>query len=110
MASESILRGICNSYSFIGFLKAFGPDFEVGQFVRKEDGHSFKTMRLTNERGEKTTCYFSGKLGELSDEEIVRRRKDLQVVQCLNDAGLPGNYFLCNNGEQNFHKVIIPLD
>lgn len=48
----------------------------------KETGKPFKFCAFISPEGEKTSVLFSDELGELTSEEIVSRKHDLQVVEC----------------------------
>lgn len=93
MANESINVGIKDSWSLLAFARMKGK-MSVG--TCKGTTGDFKSCSFTDAEGNRTMVGFSGNLGELSAEEIVKRKDSLQVV-LLNS----GNYKLCAQGENS---------
>lgn len=92
--------GISNSWSLVAFARAHGK-MQVGPFVNKETGESFKSCIFTDPvTQERTFVAFSSNLGELTPSEIVARKASLQVVELSS-----GNYSLCKVGENNWEDV-----
>lgn len=73
---------------------------QIGAFVNKESGESFKSCIFTDNAGNRCFVAFSSKLGELTAGEIVSRKNELQVVQMPS-----GNYILCKQGENSWEDV-----
>jgi len=82
---------IVDSCSLLTF--AAGKRMQVGAFVNKESGDSFKSCIFTDANNNKTFVAFSSKLGELSPREIAAMKHDLQVVTF--DTG---GHMLCKSG------------
>ena len=82
---------IVDSCSLLTF--AAGKRMQVGAFVNKDSGDTFKSCIFTDAANNKTFVAFSSKLGELSPGEIARRKHELQVVTF--DTG---GHMLCVNG------------
>ena len=86
-------KGIKNSWSLVAFAKSHGK-MKVAPFVNKETGEAFKSCAFINADGNVTAMVnFSSKLGELTPQEIVAQKDELQVVQLES-----GSYKLCKSG------------
>jgi hypothetical protein len=94
MANESINVGIKDSWSLLAFARMKGK-MSVGT-CKAGTPEAFQSCSFTDAEGNRTMVGFSGNLGELTPEEIVKRKDSLQVV-LLNS----GNYKLCAQGENN---------
>lgn len=103
MATD-FMPGIKNSWSLIGFAKAFGKKMETGISTNKETGEQFASCSFTDDNGARTFVSFSTKLGTLSASEIARMKDDLQVVQLNSDT-----YKLCKKGESTWDTVDLGL-
>ena len=100
MANVAQNVGIKNSWSLLAFAKSHGK-MQVGDFVNKETGETFKSCIFTNpENNSRCFVAFSSKLGEMSPAEIVERKDDLQIVELES-----GNYSLCNVGSNAWKDV-----
>ena len=100
MANVAHNVGIKNSWSLMAFAKSHGK-MQIGSFVNKETGESFKSCAFTNpEDNAVTFVSFSSKMGELSPAEIKAQKDDLQVVELES-----GNYSLCQRGENAWQDV-----
>ena len=75
---------------------------QIGAFVNKESGESFKSCIFTDNMGERCFVAFSSKLGELSPAQIVSMKDDLQVVTM--DSG---SHILCKKGENTWEDVAL---
>ena len=75
---------------------------QIGAFVNKESGESFKSCIFTDANGEKCFVAFSSKLGELSPAQIVGMKDELQVVTM--DSG---SHILCKQGENSWEDVAL---
>ena len=85
--------GIVASWSLIAFAKSNGR-MKVGSFVNKDTGESFKSCMFVDAEGNvQKVVNFSSKLGELTPQQIVSMKDDLQVVQLES-----GTYKLCKTG------------
>ena len=73
---------------------------QLGAFVNKESGESFKSCIFTDDAGNRCFVAFSSKLGELSPREIAARKHELQVVTM--DSG---SHILCKQGENSWEDV-----
>ena len=104
MANTAQNVGIKNSWSLISFAKAHGK-MQVGGFVNKETGESFKSCIFTNPE-DNSRCFvaFSSRLGELTPAEISARKDSLQVVELES-----GNYSLCNQGTNAWEDVELSI-
>ena len=72
---------------------AAGRRMQVGAFVNKETGESFKSCIFTDADENRCFVAFSSKLGELTPKQIAAQKDDLQVVTL--DSG---SHILCKNG------------
>lgn len=93
--------GIKNSWSLLAFARMKGK-MQVGSFVNKDSGDTFKSCIFTDGEGDRTFVAFSSKLGELSPSEIVSQKDKLQVVELES-----GNYSLCRQGENSWEDVAL---
>ena len=75
---------------------------QLGAFVNKESGESFKSCIFTDDAGNRCFVAFSSKLGELSPREIAARKHELQVVTM--DSG---SHILCKQGENSWEDVVL---
>ena len=89
------MANIVSSWSLISFASNYSR-MQVGSFVSKEDGSTFKSCIFTDKNDERTFVGFSSNLGELTPAQIVQQKNELQVVKL--DSG---TYKLCrcNNWE-----------
>lgn len=84
-------KGIKASWSLIAFARTHGK-MSIAPLVNHDTGEEFKSCAFTN--GDTITFVnFSSKLGELTAQEIVAQKDDLQVVQLES-----GTYKLCKSG------------
>ena len=99
--SNSIKKGIVNSWSLISFAQSHGK-MKVGEFANKDTGETFKSCIFTDPVSDNVNCFvaFSSNLGELTPREIARRKDELQVVELEG-----GHYSLCNRGENSWEDV-----
>ena len=104
MANTAQNVGIKNSWSLLAFAKSHGK-MQVGDFVNKETGESFKSCIFTNPE-DNSRCFvaFSSKMGELSPREIAEQKDSLQVVELES-----GNYSLCKQGANAWEDVELGL-
>ena len=104
MANGAKQLGIKNSWSLLAFAQAHGK-MQVGKFANKETGESFSSCVFTNPN-DQSLCFvsFSSKLGELTPQQIVKDKYDLQVVELES-----GNYSLCRKGENSWEDVNLGL-
>lgn len=100
----SVMKGIKNSWSLITFAKSHGK-MQVGEFVNKETGETFKSCIFTNPSDDtRTFVAFSSNLGVLSPREIASQKDELQVVELES-----GNYSLCKAGNNAWEDVDLDL-
>ena len=93
------IDGVVKSWSLMDFAKQYGK-MQVGKFANKATGVVFKSCIFTNPNdGTRVFVAFSTGIGELTPQEIVAMKNELQVVQLES-----GNYSLCKG------KTIIDLD
>ena len=86
-------KGIVASWSLITFAKSNGR-MKVGSFVNKDTDETFKSCMFVDAEGNvQKVVNFSSKLGELTPQQIVSMKNDLQVVQLES-----GTYKLCKAG------------
>lgn len=86
-------KGIVASWTLIAFAKSNGR-MKVGSFVNKDTGEAFKSCMFVDAEGNvQKVVNFSSKLGELTPQQIVSMKDDLQVVQLES-----GTYKLCKTG------------
>ena len=86
-------KGIVASWGLVAFAKSNGR-MKVGSFVNKDTGESFKSCMFVDAEGNvQKVVNFSSKLGELTPQQIVSMKDDLQVVQLES-----GTYKLCKTG------------
>lgn len=93
--------GIKNSWSLLAFARMKGK-MQVGNFVNKETGDTFKSAIFTDSDGNRCFVAFSSKMGELTPSEIAAQKEKLQVVQLES-----GNYSLCRQGENSWEDVAL---
>ena len=101
-------ENIKNSWSFLSFARMKGRA-QIAPLKNKKTNEQFKSLVFTDETNpdeetNKVFVNFSPKLGELSKEEIQRRKHDLQVVECLNKEG-ETIYRLCEKGESAWEDL-----
>lgn len=101
MATSAQNVGIKNSWSLLAFARMKGK-MQVGSFVNKETGDSFKSCIFTDSEGNRSFVAFSSNLGELTPAQIVARKNELQVVELES-----GNYSLCRQGENSWEDVAL---
>lgn len=101
MATSAQNVGIKNSWSLLAFARMKGK-MQVGSFVNKETGDSFKSCIFTDTEGNRSFVAFSSNLGELTPAQIVARKNELQVVELES-----GNYSLCRQGENTWEDVAL---
>lgn len=101
MATEAKNVGIKNSWSLLAFARMKGK-MQVGNFVNKETGDTFKSAIFTDDEGNRCFVAFSSKMGELTPSEIAAQKDKLQVVQLES-----GNYSLCRQGENSWEDVAL---
>lgn len=101
MAGTAHNVGIKNSWSLLSFARMKGK-MQVGNFVNKETGDTFKSAIFTNPDGERCFVAFSSNMGELTPSEIVAQKDKLQVVELES-----GNYSLCRQGENSWEDVAL---
>lgn len=97
------IGGVVKSWSLLEFAKQHGK-MQVGTFTNKETGADFKSCIFTNNDGIRIFVAFSTALGELTPNEIVVMKNELQVVQLES-----GNYSLCKGKtiiEQESHVEV----
>lgn len=95
-------QGIVNAWSLLAFAKVKGK-MQVGEFINKETGESFKSCIFSN-GGERCFVAFSSNLGELTPRQIASMKDVLQVVQLES-----GNYSLCKQGNNAWEDVDLGL-
>ena len=104
MANTAQNVGIKNSWSLLAFAKSHGK-MQVGDFVNKETGETFKSCIFTNpETQDRCFVAFSSKMGELTPQEIAAKKDELQVVELES-----GNYSLCKVGANAWEDVELGL-
>lgn len=101
MAGTPTNVGIKNSWSLLAFARMKGK-MQVGSFVNKETGDSFKSAIFTDGEGNRCFVAFSSKMGELTPSQIATEKDKLQVVQLES-----GNYSLCRQGENAWEDVAL---
>lgn len=86
-------KGIKASWSLVAFARTHGK-MKVGAFVNKDTGEAFKSCMFVGADNNVTAVVnFSSNLGELTPQQIVSMKHDLQVVQLTS-----GTYKLCKAG------------
>ena len=84
-------KGIVASWGLVAFARTHGK-MSIAPLVNHDTGEAFKSCAFTD--GDNVTFVnFSSKLGELTAQEIVAQKDDLQVVQLES-----GTYKLCKSG------------
>ena len=84
---------VVNSWSLVAFAKTHGK-MKVAPFINKETGELFKSCMFVDAEGNiNKVVNFSSKLGELTPQQIVAQKDELQVIE-LNT----GKYKLCKSG------------
>ena len=111
MANYNSNNEITNSWSLLSFAKAKGK-MQVGTFHSVDENgnpRAFKSCVFINpdEPTDKTFVGFSSKLGELTPDQVVDRKNDLQVVELTDNETLKKHYYLCNKGENAWQDVML---
>ena len=101
MATTAHNVGIKNSWSLLAFARMKGK-MQVGEFVNKETGDTFKSCIFTDGDNNRSFVAFSSKLGELTPRQIAEQKDNLQVVQLES-----GNYSLWRQGENSWVDVAL---
>lgn len=101
MATTAHNVGIKNSWSLLAFARMKGK-MQVGEFVNKETGDTFKSCIFTDGDNNRSFVAFSSNLGELTPRQIAEQKDNLQVVQLES-----GNYSLCRQGENGWVDVVL---
>jgi len=101
MAGTATKGVIKNSWSLLAFARMKGK-MQVGSFVNKETGDTFKSCIFTDNEGNHSFVAFSSRMGELTPAEIAAQKDKLQVVELES-----GNYSLCRQGENNWEDVAL---
>jgi hypothetical protein len=91
----STIKSSCDLLQFVA-----GRRVSIGTFVNKKTNDPFKSIILTDEKGNHSFIAFSSNLGELSSGEIVKMKNDLQVVTM--DSG---THILCKKGANTWEDV-----
>lgn len=95
--------GIKNSWSLLDFAREFGKKMQVGSFVNKETGETWKSC-IFSDGDKRTFVSFSPNLGELTPAEIKEQKDDLQVVECTTKNG-DDMFSLCKKGQNSWEDV-----
>lgn len=103
MSTTATTVGIKNSWSLISFAQTHGQMKVTSPFINKETGESFRSCAFIKE-GEITMVSFSSRLGELTPQQIVSMKNELQVVQLET-----GNYKLCKAGHDTWADVDLDI-
>ena len=103
MANTAQNVGIKNSWSLLSFAKAHGR-MKVAPFVNKETGEIFKSCAFVNSDNAVTLVAFSSNLGELTPQQIVSQKDELQVVELES-----GTFKLCKQGVNSWDDVDLGL-
>ena len=96
-------KGIKDSWSLLSFARSHGQ-MKLASFINKETGEPFKSCAFVDNTGAVTLVGFSANLGELSPQEIVRKKNELQVVQLES-----GTYKLCAQGGDSWSTIDLGL-
>ena len=95
--------GIKNSWSLVDFAKANGQLKLTKEFVNPNTGETFRSLAFVN--GQNVTLVgFSSNLGELTPNEIVTQKNELQVVELET-----GNYKLCKSSSDHWETIDLGL-
>ena len=114
MANNSTMPGIKNSMSLMAFARSHGKA-QLATF-KKGTPDEFKGLAFTNpDTGSVCFVSFSSNLGELSPEEIVSRKDQLQVAELNVPADLAAkrvsegrqveSYCLCAVGQNAWQDI-----
>lgn len=110
MANTPIMQGIKNSWPLKEFAKIHGK-MKIGTFTNKKPdspnyGKQFKSCVFVDPANSSNVTFmaFSSKLGELTPQEIVAQKDELQVVELES-----GNYSLCHRGDAAWTDVDLGL-
>lgn len=101
MAGQSVLKGIKDSWSFMDFARKMGQP-KRALLANKDTGEEFAALMFPTKQGDRdfTMVAFSSNLGELSVQEIVAKKDELQVVLLES-----GNYYLCSRGNGAWEDI-----
>ena len=97
-----VMKGIKAGVSLLAFAASHGK-MQIANLTNKTTGEEFKSCAFTDNVGNVTFVKFSSNLGELTPQEIVARKNDLQVVTLDSDAQFP--YVLCEKGANTWVDV-----
>ena len=103
--------GIINSWSLVAFARSHGAMkiMPAATHVNSQTGEEFTSASCAfvhptekDEQGRNAVTFvaFSSKLGELTPEEIIAKKDNLQVVELAS-----GNYSLCEQGASSWADV-----
>lgn len=92
--------GIKNSWSFISFVKTFGPTVKIAPFINSKTNEPFTSLAVIDNSDTITLVSFSSSLGELNKQQLKAQKNKLQVVELET-----GKYKLCKQGTDNWETV-----
>lgn len=96
--------GIKHSESLISFARQFAQMKVTSPLTNSKTGETFKSCAFIGHDGAVTMVGFSANLGELTPQQIVAMKNELQVVQLET-----GNYKLCKRGADSWETVDLGL-
>lgn len=67
------------NWSLIDFAREYGPRMQVGKFTNKDTGKSYQACVFIQRDGTQTYVNFFSELGELTPDEISKRKNELKV-------------------------------
>lgn len=109
-ANTPIMQGIKNNWSLMAFARAHG-NMKIGTFTNKQPdspnyGQQFKACVFVDPENASNVTFvaFSSKLGELTPQQIVAQKNELQVVELES-----GHYSLCKQGANAWDDVNLGL-
>lgn len=95
-------NNIKNSWGLVAFARMKGK-MQLGTF--EKDGETYKSCIFTDPSGNRTFARFSTKLGEMSAQQIVEEKDNLQIVERTKDNGDGTCFILCRQGANNWADV-----
>lgn len=99
---------IKNSWGLLAFAKMKGR-MQVGTFTNVDETtgeeRTYKSCIFTDPSGNRTFARFSNNLGEMTPQQIVADKDNLQVVERIKDNGEGTCFILCKQGANNWADV-----
>ena len=101
-------NNIKNSWGLVAFARMKGK-MQLGTFtsVDKTTGETqtYKSCIFTDPSGNRTFARFSSNLGEMTSQQIIADKDNLQIVERTKDNGEGTCFILCKQGANSWEDV-----